>query len=89
MLPIRPTSRFKKDLKKAAKQGRNIKELQQVLERLAIPSPLPAQYNDHKLKGDWLDFRECHIEPDWLLIYTLSDFELRPVRVGSHAELFD
>ena len=86
MLPIRPTSRFKKDLKRAAKQNRNIQKLQQVLEQLAIPAPLPPKYKDHKLKGDWIDFRECHIEPDWLLIYTISDFELRPVRIGTHSE---
>ena len=89
MLPIRPTSRFKKDLKKAVKQGRNVGELRQVLEQLAIPAPLSLEYKDHKLKGIWIDFRECHIEPDWLLIYTISDFELRPVRVGTHSELFD
>ena len=89
MLPIRPTSQFKKDLKRAAKQGRNIKKLHHALKQLAIPAPLLPEYKDHKLKGDWIDFRECHIEPDWLLIYTISDFELRPVRVGTHSELFD
>ena len=89
MLPIRPTARFKKDLKRAAKQRRNIKKLRQVLEQLTIPTPLLPEYKDHKLKGDWKDFRECHIEPDWILIYTISDFELRPVRVGTHSELFD
>ncbi len=89
MLPIRPTSKFKKDLKKAAKQNRNIKKLQLVLKQLAIPAPLPKKHKDHKLKGEWIDFRECHIEPDWLMIYTISDFELRPVRIGTHSELFD
>ena len=89
MLPIRPTSRFKKDLKRAAKQRRNIKKLQHVLEQLAIPTPLLPKHKDHKLKGAWIDFRECHIEADWLLIYTISDFELRPARVGTHSELFD
>ena len=89
MLPIRPTSRFKKDLKRAVKQGQNIKKLQQVLEQLAIPAPLSSKHQDHKLKGAWIDFRECHIEPDWLLIYTISDFELRPARLGTHSDLFD
>lgn len=51
--------------------------------------PLPKKYKDHKLKGKWHDFRECHIEPDWLLIYTITDFELRPARLGTHAELFE
>jgi len=89
MLPIRPTSRFKKDLNRAARQGRNLQKLQSVLQCLSIPAPLPPEYKDHKLKGDWIDFRECHIEPDWVMIYTLSDFELRPVRIGTHAELFE
>jgi len=89
MLPIRPTSRFKKDLKRAMRQRRNINKLHRILEQLAIPAPLLPKYKDHKLKGAWIDFRECHIEPDWLLIYTISDFELRPVRVGTHSELFD
>ncbi len=89
MLPIRPTSRFKKDIKRAAKQNRDMEKLKKILEQLAIPSPLPPKYKDHKLKGEWFDFRECHIEPDWLLIYTISDFELRLVRLGTHAELFE
>ena len=89
MLPIRPTSRFKKDLKKAVAQGHDLEKLKQVLETLAVPQPLPPHFNDHKLKGEWRDFRECHIEPDWLLIYTITDFELRPARLGSHAELFE
>ena len=89
MLLIRPTTRFKKDLLKASKQGKNIQKLQEILEKLATPEPLPPRYRDHKLKGEWRDFRECHIEPDWLLIYTITDFELRPARLGAHAELFE
>ncbi len=89
MLPVRPTSKFKKDLKKAAKQNRDLKKLRQILEQLSIPEPLPSKFKDHKLKGEWIDFRECHIESDWLLIYTISDFELRPARLGTHSELFD
>ncbi|MDA3918499.1 MAG: type II toxin-antitoxin system YafQ family toxin [Deltaproteobacteria bacterium] len=89
MLPVRPTSKFKPDLKKAAKQNRDLKKLRQILEQLSIPEPLPSKFKDHKLKGEWIDFRECHIESDWLLIYTISDFELRPVRLGTHSELFD
>lgn len=88
MLLVRPTSQFRKDLKRAAKQGRDIELLQKVLEKLAIPESLPARFNDHKLKGEWRDFRECHLEPDWLLIYTITDFELRPTRLGTHSDLF-
>jgi mRNA interferase YafQ len=89
MLRIRPTSQFKKDLKKAARQGRNIEKLKYVLEKLAVPEPLPTEFRDHKLKGEWRDFRECHIEPDWLLIYTITDFELRPARLDTHSVLFE
>ena len=89
MLPIRPTSRFKRDLKKAIKQGRDLKKLGAVLKKLSVPQPLPVVFKDHKLKGKWSDFRECHIEPDWLLVYTITDFELRPARLGSHSELFN
>ena len=89
MLPIRPTCKFKKDLKKAKRQGKNIDHLKMVLKHLAVPEPLSAQYHDHKLKGVWRDYRECHIEPDWLLIYTITDFEFRPARLGSHSELFE
>ena len=88
MLPIRPTTQFKKDLKKAAKQGRNLDNIQWILEKLATPEPLPPAFKDHKLKGVWRDFRECHIEPDLLLIYTITDFELRPTRLGTHSQLF-
>ena len=89
MLPIRPASRFKRDLKRAGRQGRNLTKLRDVLETLAIPEALPPEFRDHKLKGEWRDFRECHVEPDWLLIYSITEFELRPARVGSHAELFE
>ena len=89
MLPIRPTSQFKKDLKRARKQGHDQELLRRVLKQLAEMQPLPESFRDHKLKGAWRDFRECHLEPDWLLIYTITDFELRPTRLGSHAELFE
>ncbi|MFO7728923.1 MAG: type II toxin-antitoxin system YafQ family toxin [Desulfonatronovibrio sp.] len=89
MLPIRPTSRFRKDLKKALAQGCDLTELEKVLQTLAIPRPLPPEYRDHRLKGKWHDFRECHIQPDWLLIYTITDFELRPARLGNHSALFE
>jgi mRNA interferase YafQ len=89
MLPIRPTSQFKKDVKRAKKQGYDLELLSRVLKQLANMEPLPDSFRDHKLKGKWRDFRECHLEPDWLLIYTITDFELRPARVGTHTELFE
>ena len=89
MLPIRPTAQFKKDLKRAKKQNRDMEHVKRVLAKLSKMTPLTPRYKDHKLKGMWRDFRECHIEPDLLLIYTISDFELRPVRLGTHSELFE
>ena len=89
MLPIRPTAQFKKDIKRAARQKRDLRKIKRVLEILALPQPLPEGFKDHKLKGTWRDFRECHVEPDWLLIYTITDFELRPARLGTHTELFE
>ncbi len=89
MLPIRPTSQFKKDFKRAEKQGRDLEHLKRVLIQLSKLKPLSSRYKDHKLKGTWRDFRECPLEPDWLLIYMITDFELWPARVGTHSELFD
>lgn len=89
MLPVRPTNQFRKDLKRAERQGRDLEKVRRVLEKLAVPEPLPPKFRDHKLKWEWRDFRECHLEPDWLLIYTITDFELRPTRLGSHTKLFD
>jgi len=89
MLPIRTTAKFKRDLKRATRQGRDLEKLKYVIQTLAVPEPLPPEFKDHKLKGEWRDFRECHIEPDWLLIYTIADFELRLARLGAHSELFE
>ncbi len=89
MLHIRPTAHFIKDLKRSKKQGRDLNHLKKVLVQLSSMTPLPPRYRDHKLKGKWQDFRECHIESDWLLIYTINDFELRPARLGTHSELFE
>ena len=89
MLPVRPANQFRKDLKRAKRQGHDLEKVRLVLEKLAVPEPLPPEFRDHKLKGEWRDFRECHLESDWLLIYTITDFELRPTRLGSHADLFE
>jgi len=91
---VRWRSQFKKDYKRIMKQGQDIGKLDYVIEELAVPNPLPEQYRDHYLKGDYDGYKECHIESDWLLIYdyeTLDDGEqqLLLVRTGSHAELFE
>ena len=87
---IRFTGQFKKDLKLAKKQGKNLDKLFDVVERLANGETLEVKYRDHDLSGDYKGCRECHIDPDWLLIYEFFDDVLVLLlnRVGSHSELF-
>lgn len=88
---IQYSTKFKKDLKLAKKRGLNLDELKFVINELAKGNSLDAKYKDHDLHGDWEGCRECHIEPDWLLVYTLYEEEviLYLVRTGSHSDLFD
>ena len=84
------TNQFKRDLKKAKKQNKNLDRLFEVVEKLANGEILEAKYRDHALTGNYKDSRECHIEPDWLLIYEIKNetLVLMLSRVGSHSELF-
>lgn len=84
------TSKFKKDYKNAIKRNLNINLLDDVIRILASGQELPNKYNDHALRGNWNGFRECHILPDWLLIYAIEDNNLVLVlaRTGSHSDLF-
>ena len=90
MLTIRYESNFKKDFKRIKKRGYNINQLEKVIGFLAHQKPLPQKYKDHSLSGDYSDCRECHITPDWLLIYRIVDDELLLVltRTGTHSDLF-
>ena len=85
------TNKFKKDYKSAIKRGLDIKKLDEVIFMLANGTSLLPKHHDHALSGDYKDFRECHIEPDWLLIYAKSDTELilTLARTGSHSDLFN
>ena len=87
---VRFTTQFKKDLKLAKKQNKNIDLLFDVIDKLANDEPLEAKFRDHNLTGDYVSFRECHIEPDWLLIYKKEAdiLVLLLQRIGSHSELF-
>lgn len=84
------TTQFKRDLKLAKKQGRNLDELFGVIEILASGGTLDAKYRDHDLSGDYKGSRECHVGPDWLLIYERRDrvLVLMIYRLGTHSELF-
>ena len=85
---LKVTKRFKKDVKKLKNQGKDLGKLKDVLDCICKGLELETKYRDHKLSGNYQKARECHIEPDWLLIYYLSDNELRLVRTCSHCELF-
>ena len=91
MLDVVLSNRFKKDLKLAAKRGLDLAELEAVVNRLAAQQPLPDKNRDHTLTGDYIGFRECHIRPDWLLVYRVDgeDLVLFLFRTGSHTDLFD
>ena len=80
--------KFKKDLKLMEKRGKSIDKLKTVIRQLIEERPLGAKYNDHPLKGNYVDTRECHIEPDWLLVYLVKDNSITFVRTGSHSDLF-
>jgi mRNA interferase YafQ len=84
------TNQFKKDVKRAEKRGKNLMKLKAILERLIDGDPLPPEYRDHPLRGDFTGSRDCHIEPDWLLIYTLTEkgTHVRFERTGTHSDLF-
>lgn len=90
MYDIRPTTRFQKDLKRAQKRGYDIRLLSAVIKILAMGEPLPGKNRDHPLTGDFFGCRECHITPDWLLIYEIdgNNLILYLTRTGFHSDLF-
>ena len=90
MLEIVPSNQFKKDLKLAKKRGLKIDKLREVINTLAEQKKLEDKYRDHSLTGEYREFRECHIEPDWLLIYRINnnELELFLFRTGTHSDLF-
>jgi mRNA interferase YafQ len=83
-----PGARFRRDVKLAQKRGKDMAKLREAILLLIDGSPLPARYKDHPLAGGWKHFRECHIEPDWLLIYKTDGDDLHLVRTGTHSDLF-
>ena len=90
MYKIVYTNRMKKDTKLMKKRGKDLNKLVNVLFLLSTGNPLPIQYRDHQLTGSLHDFRECHIEPDWLLMYQIFEdtLILSATATGSHADLF-
>jgi mRNA interferase YafQ len=88
MLTPRYTSTFKKEYKRAQKRGHDTDKLRRVVDLLLSEIPLPETYEDHPLRGKFAGSRDCHIEPDWVLIYAIEGTELILLRTGSHADLF-
>jgi mRNA interferase YafQ len=79
---------FKKDVKRAEKRGKDMARLRAVILLLIEDAPLDERYRDHPLKGEWLGYRDLHVEPDWVLIYRATEMELRLARTGTHSDLF-
>jgi mRNA interferase YafQ len=87
---VKFTTQFRKDYKLAIKRGLKIELLEAVVALLATGTPLPEKNKDHALSGDWAGHRDCHILPDWLLIYRIEDdvLVLTLARAGTHSDLF-
>ena len=88
MKTVQTTKQFKKDVKRLKKLGKDFEKLREVVDTLCEGEELDTQYRDHKLIGNYQEARECHIEPDWLLIYEMNEENIKLRRTGSHAELF-
>ncbi len=90
MLDVIWTNSFKKDLKRVQKRGKNTAKLMAVIDLLRRKTPLPQKYADHPLSGKYLGYRDCHIEPDWILVYRIVDAQLQLILAytGTHSDLF-
>jgi mRNA interferase YafQ len=80
---------FREDLKRQKRRGKDIEEIIAAVELLAEAGTLPASYRPHRLSGEWKGHWECHIEPDWLMIYDVSPVEVLLIRTGTHSDLFE
>ena len=81
-------NRFKKDIKRLQKRGKDMRKLKAVIDKLLEGQELEPTYKDHALTGNWKGYRDCHIEPDWILIYRMTETHLFLVRSGTHSDLF-
>lgn len=89
MLRLLETTRFQKDLKRMRKRGKSFERYKEIEARLVREEALPHSFREHRLRGQWADFWEGHIEPDWLLVYRRTETAIILVRTGSHADLFE
>jgi mRNA interferase YafQ len=87
-MKLSQSAQFKKDIKRQIRQGKDQQKLVAVVELLLAGKPLPPRNQDHPLKGAWKGRRDCHIKPDWILLYRRTEDELRLERTGTHSDLF-
>lgn len=87
MLQVKETNGYKKDYKLSFKRGFNLNAIDTIVETLVREQPLPQRCEDHPLKGSWKGCRDCHIEPDWVLIYRVEAGFLYLIRTGTHSDL--
>lgn len=88
MKSVSQTTQFSRDVKRMRKRGKDLSKLQEIVRRLATGMMLPPKHRDHPLIGPWAPSRDCHVEPDWILIYTADSESLCLERTGTHADLF-
>lgn len=88
MRSIRYLGQFKKDYKRMEKRSGDVKKLRAVIEKLVNEEGLEVHYKDHPLQGEYAGARDCHLSPDWILIYAIVGDELRLIRTGTHSDLF-
>ncbi len=83
------STQFQRDVKRIRKQGKDLEKLKTLIELLLAATPLPPQYKDHPLKHNWAGYRDAHLEPDWVLIYSVTRKTVHLERTGNHEELFE
>ncbi len=83
------STQFKKDMKMARKRGKDPAKLERIIEKVVAGEPLEVRHRPHRLSGDWSPCWECHIEPDWLLIWDEDEESVTLIRTGTHSDLFD
>ncbi|HDH98193.1 MAG TPA: type II toxin-antitoxin system YafQ family toxin [Deltaproteobacteria bacterium] len=88
MRRLSQTRQFSRDVRRMAKRGKDIAKLRKVVKRLAEELPLDPRHQDHPLMGKFINCRDCHVEPDWILIYAMDQESLRLERTGTHSDLF-
>lgn len=88
MKQVSQTTQFSRDVKRMRKRGKDLTKLKSIVKKLAEGKSLNTKHRDHPLIGPWRPARDCHIEPDWILIYTADDATLRLERTGTHSDLF-